>query len=90
VEDGTARLPFTHASEYAIVVDGKPARDDSSLLADAPAAGEDSAPGETPDLAGQETGTAWKPWLFVVIGAVVIAIGIGVWIILKKKEEEDR
>ncbi len=94
-EDGIAKLTFTHASDYTIIVDKEPM--DGNLLqseeiADAAGAAKvvtetDTQTG-TPDPAGEEAADAkdaWSPWWFIVICGVVIAIGLGGCYIAKKK-----
>ena len=87
-EDGTVSLAFTHASDYVIAIDGE--QEEESGNATEPAQPED----EAGDSAGKEeelpqTGQAWRPWWFIVVGALVIIMGVGVFFVVKKKKEDE-
>lgn len=84
--DGTAELTFTHASDYAIVIDTEPMDDSMAVAdskADSPQAGADGA-----QTAAEET-NAWNPWWVIGIGAVVIIIGLCAFYVIQKKKSEE-
>ncbi|MCM1305562.1 MAG: hypothetical protein NC306_15895, partial [Butyrivibrio sp.] len=85
-EDGTAGLEFTHASDYAIVVDGETGGEDvsSGAPAETPESGSTGDSGTSP-----QTGQPWRPWWIMVIGAVVVIIGIGVFSVVKRRREDE-
>lgn len=78
-EEGNAHLDFTHASDYSIVVDTEDMKtEDTGSASDA------SAVPATAD------GTdAWNPWWIIIIGAVILIVGIGVFYVVKKKRETE-
>ena len=89
--DGTAELTFTHASDYAIVIDTEPM--DNSVdevdgnKAEASGIGND---GTQSDDGSMQNGTeaadsTENPLWLLLIGAVVIVIGLGVFLVRKKK-----
>ena len=88
-EDGTVSLAFTHASDYVIAIDGEQEEESGNAT-------EPEQP-DTPDKdsTGQaeespQAGQAWRPWWLIVVGALVIIMGIGVFFVVKKKEEDSR
>lgn len=87
-EDGTVSLAFTHASDYVIAIDGD--GEEESGNATEPAQPEDEAgdsDGKEEEL--PQTGQAWRPWWFIVVGALVIIMGVGVFFVVKKKKEDE-
>ena len=87
-EDGTVSLAFTHASDYVIAIDGDGEEESGN-------AAEPEQP-DTPDkdstgLAeeSQQTGQAWRPWWIIVVGALVVIMGIGVFFVVKKGKDGD-
>jgi len=87
-EDGTVSLAFTHASDYVIAIDGDEEEESSSVTELA------QPEDEAGDSAGKEeelpqTGQAWRPWWFIVVGALVIIMGVGVFFVVKKKKEDE-
>ena len=81
-------LAFTHASDYVIEI-GEGVEEESGSVTE-PAQPED----EAGDSAGKEeelpqTGQAWRPWWFIVVGALVIIMGVGVFFVVKKKKEDE-
>ena len=88
-EDGTADLTFTHASDYTIVIDEAPMdgseADDSTEIGseDSSADGTEAGSG---DVVTKED--AWNPLWIIIIGIIVIVAGLGVFFVVKKKEEE--
>ena len=94
--DGRAELVFTHASDYAIVVDTRP-MDSSVDAVDSDSKAEVSETGNGSTQTGNgstQSGTEaadsrWNPLWLILIGAVVIVIGLGVFFIVKKKKPEN-
>ncbi|NBI92643.1 hypothetical protein D3Z45_19220 [Lachnospiraceae bacterium] len=85
-EDGTVSLAFTHASDYVIAIDGE----EESDSATEPAQPED----QDGDSTGQaeespQAGQAWRPWWLIVVGALVVIMGIGVFFVVKKGKDGD-
>ncbi|MCI6866934.1 MAG: hypothetical protein MR871_03130, partial [Lachnospiraceae bacterium] len=94
--DGTAELTFTHASDYAIVIDTEPmdkgADEADGDKAEASGTGNDSTQsgdGSTQNGTEVADGT-WNPLWLLLIGAVVIVIGLGVFFVRKKEKPEDK
>ena len=92
-EDGTAELTFTHASDYAIVIDKDPmdVASNETVGTNVDISGTASESQDTETEATQ-TGAegksdTWNPWWIIVIGIMVIVIGVGVFFVVKKKEE---
>ena len=86
--DGTVSLAFTHASDYVIAIDGE--QEEESGNATGP------VQPESPDTNGTgateespQTGLVWRPWWIVAVGLLVIVMGIGVFFVVKKKQEAD-
>lgn len=80
-ENGTAELTFTHASDYAIVVDKEPMG--GSEESDSQATEAEST------QTGADQNNAWNSWWIIVIGIMVIVIGLGVFFVAKKQKAED-
>ena len=87
-EDGTVSLAFTHASDYVIAIDGEQEEESGNAT-------EPEQP-DTPDKdsTGQaeespQTGQAWRPWWIIVVGALVVIMGIGVFFVVKKGKDGD-
>ena len=93
--DGTAELTFTHASDYAIVIDTEPmdkgADEADGDKAETSETGNDSTQsGDGSTQNGTEAAdSAWNPLWLIIVGAVVIVIGLGVFVVRKKKKSED-
>ena len=86
-QDGTVSLSFTHASDYVIAIDtettgGKEEEDSTS---EEP--GTDGS-GSMADTEVKEE--VWNYKWIIVIGAFVIAAGLGILLIYKKKKEEQQ
>ena len=43
----------------------------------------------TGEAESPKTGQAWRPWWFIVVGALVIVMGIGVFLAVRKKQETE-
>lgn len=93
--DGTAELVFTHASDYAIVIDTEPmdkgADEADGDKEEVSGTGNDSTQsGDGSTQNGTEAAdSTWNPLWLLLIGAVVIVIGLGVFLVRKKKKSED-
>ena len=85
-EDGTVSLAFTHASDYVIAIDGEE-ESDSATEPEQP----EKQDGDSTEAAEEssQAGQAWRPWWLIVVGALVIIMGIGVFFVVKKKQEDD-
>ena len=93
--DGTAELTFTHASDYAIVIDKEPMDgvSDGEVLNGETDSDEEiytieNDKKDTQDVTEAESKT-WNPWWVIIICIVVIVIGLGAFIVIKKKKSED-
>lgn len=79
-EDGTADLTFTHASDYTIAIDEAPM--DGSEADDSTETGSNNVTTEPKE-------DSWNPLWIIIIGAIVIVAGLGIFFIIKKKEDKD-
>ena len=88
-EDGTADLTFTHASDYTIVIDEAP-MDGSKADDSTETSGEESSADSTETGSGDVVTKedAWNPLWIIIIGIIVIVAGLGVFFVVKKKEEK--
>lgn len=88
-EDGTADLTFTHASDYTIVIDEAP-MDGSKADDSTETSGEESSADSTETGSGDVVTKedAWNPLWIIIIGIIVIVAGLGVFFVVKKKEQE--
>lgn len=84
-EDGTVSLAFTHASDYVIAIDGE----EESGNATEPEQPDTPDKDSTAEAESPKTGQAWRPWWFIVVGALVIVMGIGVFLAVRKKQEAE-
>lgn len=78
-EDGTVSLAFTHASDYVIAIEGDEEEESGNAT--------EPAQPVKPDK--DSTGRAFGPWWLIVAGALVIFMGIGVFFVVKKKQETE-
>ena len=85
--DGTAELTFTHASDYAIVIDKEPM--EGSVQVDRPASESQDTETESTQTGAEVSNDAWNPWWIIVIGIMVIVIGLGVFLVAKKNKSDD-
>ena len=83
-EDGTAELTFTHASDYAIIIDREPMGEIAQV--DSPASESQDTETETTQPDAEANDDAWNPWWIIIIGIAVIVIGLGVFLVVKKKK----
>lgn len=79
-EDGTADLTFTHASDYTIVIDEAPM--DGNEADDSTGTGSNNVTTESKE-------DSWNPLWIIIIGAIVIVAGLGIFFIIKKKEDKE-
>ena len=86
-EDGTAELTFTHASDYAIVIDKESM--EGSVQVDSPASESQDTETESTQTGAEVSNDAWNPWWIIVIGIMVIVIGLGVFLVAKKNKSDD-
>ena len=93
--DGTAELTFTHASDYAIVIDKEPMDgvSDGKVVNGETDSDEEiytieNDKKDTQDVTEVESKT-WNSWWIIIICIVVIVIGLGAFIVIKKKKSED-
>ncbi|MGN0320227.1 MAG: InlB B-repeat-containing protein [Lachnospira sp.] len=84
--DGTVRLAFTHASDYAIVIDRKPL--DGSLDTDTEQNTDNSGDDDT-QKAPATGDDVWNPLWVIVIGVMIIVFGQGIFFATKKKSSEE-
>ena len=85
-QDGTVSLSFTHASDYVIAIDG-----DEEESGDTTEPAQPETPDGDSDGAAEkspQTGQAWRPWWFIVIGMLVAIMGIGAFFVIRKKKED--
>lgn len=86
-KDGTASLTFTHASSYTIVIDDAPMDGSVEEAAGSSAGEQDGTKTEDPAVPAEAKATSGKP-ILVVIAAVVIAAGLGAFLLIRKKKKE--
>lgn len=79
-EDGTADLTFTHASDYTIAIDEAPM--DGNGADDSTGTGSNNVTTESKE-------DSWNPLWIIIIGAIVIVAGLGIFFIIKKKEDKE-
>ena len=79
-EDGTADMTFTHASDYTIVIDEAPM--DGNGADDSTGTGSNNVTTESKE-------DSWNPLWIIIIGAIVIVAGLGIFFIIKKKEDKE-
>lgn len=88
-EDGTADLTFTHASDYTIAIDEAPM--DGSEADDSTEIGSEDSSADSTEAGSGDVVTkedAWNPLWIIIIGIIVIVAGLGVFFVVKKKEEK--
>lgn len=79
-EDGTADLTFTHASDYTIVIDEAPMDGNGA---------DDSTGTGCNNVTTESKEDSWNPLWIIIIGAIVIVAGLGIFFIIKKKEDKE-
>ena len=88
-EDGTADLTFTHTSDYTIAIDETSM--DGSEADDSTEAGSEDSSADSTEAGSGDVVTkedAWNPLWIIIIGIIVIVAGLGMFFVVKKKEEE--
>ena len=92
--DGTADLTFTHASDYAIVIDTEPmdSVSDGEVLNGETDSDEEiytieNDKKDTQDVTEADSKT-WNPWWVIIICIVVIVIGLGAFIVIRKRNQK--
>lgn len=86
-QDGTVSLSFTHASDYVIAIDG-----DEEESGDTTEPAQPETPDGDSDGAAEkspQTGQAWRPLWFIVIGVLVVIMGTGVFFVMRRKKEDE-
>ena len=93
-EDGTANLTFTHASDYAIVIDKEPMDgvSDGEVVNGETDSDEEiytieNDKKDTQDVTEADSKT-WNPWWVIIICIVVIVITIGAFIVIRKRNQK--
>lgn len=85
---GNAGLVFTHASDYTVIVDEKP-MDRADAGVENSSSEAETNDGNNPDaeiIESPHTGNVWLPNLLIVLGAVMIIIGAGAVLMIKKEK----
>ena len=85
---GNAGLVFTHASDYTVIVDEKPMDSADAGVEDSSSEAETND-GKNPDaeiIESPHTGNVWLPNLLIVLGAVMIILGAGAVLMIKKEK----
>ena len=92
--DGTADLTFTHASDYAIVIDTEPmdSVSDGEVLngetdSDEEISTIENDKKDTQDVTEADSKT-WNPWWVIIICIVVIVITLGAFIVIRKRNQK--
>lgn len=85
-EDGTISLAFTHASDYVIAIDGEEESGNATETEQPDTPDKDST-GQAEE--SPQTGQVWRPWWLIVVGALVIIMGVGVFFVVKKGKDGD-
>lgn len=85
---GNAGLVFTHASDYTVIVDEKP-MDRADAGVENSSSEAETNDGKNPDaeiIESPHTGNVWLPNLLIVLGAVMIILGAGAVLMIKKEK----
>lgn len=83
---GNAGLVFTHASDYTVIVDEKPMDsvdagvDDSNSEAET----DNGNNSDAEIIESPHTGNVWLPYRLIVLGAIMIILGAGAVLMIKK------
>ncbi len=85
-EDGTISLAFTHASDYVIAIDGEE-ESGNATETEQPDTPDKNSTGQAEE--SPQTGQVWRPWWLIVVGALVIIMGVGVFFVVKKGKDRD-
>lgn len=85
---GNAGLVFTHASDYTVIVDEKPMDsvdagvDDSNSEAET----DNGKNSDAEIIESPHTGNVWLPYRLIVLGAIMIILGAGAVLMIKKEK----
>ena len=85
---GNAGLVFTHASDYTVIVDEKPMDsvdagvDDSNSEAET----DNGNNSDAEIIESPHTGNVWLPYRLIVLGAIMIILGAGAVLMIKKEK----
>lgn len=85
---GNAGLVFTHASDYTVIVDEKP-MDRADAGVENSSSEAETNDGKNPDaeiIESPHTGNVWLPNWLIVLGAVMIILGAGAVLMIKKEK----
>ncbi len=85
---GNAGLVFTHASDYTVIVDEKPMDSADAGVEDSSSEAETDN-GKNSDaeiIESPHTGNVWLPNWLIVLGAVMIILGAGAVLMIKKEK----
>lgn len=85
---GNAGLVFTHASDYTVIVDEKPMdRADAGVEDSSSEAETDNGKNSDAEIIeSPHTGNVWLPNWLIVLGAVMIILGAGAVLMIKKEK----
>ena len=76
--DGTARLTFTHASDYVIAIDTEPMDGGPENPGESETSSVSDTSGDSAIISPGTGNNAWKPWGIIVVSAFVLLVGLGV------------
>lgn len=85
---GNAGLVFTHASDYTVIVDEKP-MDRADAGVENSSSEAETNDGKNPEeviIESPHTGNVWLPNWLIVLGAVMIILGAGAVLMIKKEK----
>lgn len=93
-EDGMAELIFTHASEYAIVIDeasleGTDTTVNVNTEVNANASNDTNTSDDVKDADNAADATGGIPTWVIILIAVIVLVGIGIYIVVAKKRKQD-
>lgn len=85
---GNAGLVFTHASDYTVIVDEKPMDSADAGVEDSSSEAEtdDGKNSDAEIIESPHTGNVWLPNWLIVLGAVMIILGAGAVLMIKKEK----
>ena len=86
-EDGTVSLGFTHASDYVIAIDQQQEESGNETELEQSETPDEDSTGQAEE--NPQNRQACRSWWFIVAGALVIIVGIGVLFVVKKKKESE-
>lgn len=85
---GNAGLVFTHASDYTVIVDEKPMNSADAGVEDSSSEAEtdDGKNSDAEIIESPHTGIVWLPNWLIVLGAVMVILGAGAVLMIKKEK----